>query len=225
MNDVFSFCENLSKREVGKFVETLCSSDKFWGVEDFINTVMVHMLGGPIDMNNGFYALNTLQERKTAGLDYKIPYPPVESTVAAENARVVITDGGMSVLPDAPWEYENKSDFFGFIRALPNNPWDETRVLRAELNTGVTTARRSGKEWFVGSVVNEEGGETRIKLDFLQAGIDYTATLYEDTQDSHFENNKEAYQIREIKVTAGDSVTAKMAPGGGHAIWIRPAGN
>lgn len=189
---------------------------------DFINTVMVHMLAGPLDMNNGFYALNTLQDRTTAGLDYNKNYPVVSSTVAAENARILITDSGMMVISDAPWEYESKPDLFDFIRRLPNGAWDETRVLYAELNKGVTTARRFKDEWFVGSVINEHGGTRDIQMDFLNPGTVYDMTLYEDAPDSHFENNKEAYRVREMKVTSTDTVSVTMAPGGGCSMVIRP---
>ena len=165
---------------------------------DFINTAMVHMLAGPIDMNNGFYALDTLQERATGGLDYTLPYPAVPATVAAENARILITDGALRVLPDAPWEYNRKADFFEFVRALPNARVDETRVLHAELNSKVTTARRFGSDWFVGTVANEKGGNLKSVLDFLKKDVRYDASLYEDASDAHFQTNKEAYQIRRL---------------------------
>ena len=191
---------------------------------DFLKTVFVHMLAGPIDMNNGFYALDTLDTRKTAGLDYILPYPPLYATVAAETARILITNTGLSVLPDAPEEYRKKDDLFEFVRQLPNAKWDETKILNAKIGEYITTARRYRDEWFLGSVMNEKGGTLEINLDFLSENTTYTATLYEDAQDSHYRMNREAYSVRTITVQYGDTITAKIAPGGGHSVWIRPQG-
>jgi alpha-glucosidase len=98
--------------------------------------------------------------------------------------------------------------------------WDETRTRNAEIGKHITTARRSGTTWFIGSACSEKGVELPIKLDFLEPGATYRATLYEDTPDSHYINCKEAYRIREITVKQGDVLTAKLAPGGGHCMLI-----
>ena len=189
---------------------------------DYLRTVFIHMLAGPLDMNNGFFALDSIETRATAGFDYDLPYPPIYATVAAETARVLITDTGLSVLPDAPKEYARKDNLFAFIRHLPNGVWDETRVLHAEIGKHITTARRHGRAWFIGSVVDEHGGSLAIALDFLEHGVPYTATLYEDADDSHYQHNREAYRVRQVTVDAKDTIIAKMAPGGGHAAWLRP---
>ena len=190
--------------------------------EEYLHTVFVQMLAGPLDMNNGFFALDTLDTRKTAGLDYDQFYSPVYATVAAEVARILITDTGLGVLPDTPEAYASKDDLFEFVRRLPVGAWDETRVLRAEFGKAITTARRSGREWFIGSVVDEQGGSFRIDLDFLDEGVQYAATVYEDAADSHYQRNREAYRVRTMTVTADTVIEAVMAPGGGHAVWLRP---
>ncbi len=98
--------------------------------------------------------------------------------------------------------------------------WDETRILNASIGETITTARRSGSEWFIASCCDEKGAELPIKLDFLEPGKSYQATLYEDAPDTHYINNKEAYVIRRIHVKKGDTISAKLAPGGGHCIYL-----
>ena len=190
--------------------------------EEYLRTVFVHMLAGPLDMNNGFFALDTLDTRKTAGFDYDEFYAPADVTVAAEVARILITDTGLGVLPDTPEAYAGKDDLFEFVRRLPIGAWDETRVLRAEFGKTIATARRSGREWFIGTVVDEQGGSFLIDLDFLDEGVQYTATVYEDAADSHYQRNREAYRVRTMTVTADAAIEVVMAPGGGHAVWLRP---
>ncbi|MFC1761277.1 hypothetical protein ACFL6U_04265 [Planctomycetota bacterium] len=68
--------------------------------------------------------------------------------------------------------------------------------------------------------------------------------LYEDTAESDYqfpggwnrrdaaqkkvpfkpvETKRELYQVRQTKVKQGDTLSARIAPGGGHCMWIRPA--
>ncbi len=187
---------------------------------DFLRMVMINGITGPLDMNNGMYALNTSPE-STPRVDW---HHNLESTVAAENAKVLIAYSGLILLPDAPEEYQKKSDLFEFLARMPQANWDETRILRSKMGEYLSMARRSGEEWFVGSVVNEEGGSLDIALDFLDANKSYDATFYEDAADTHYQKNKESYRVRGEKVQKETTVKAIMAPGGGHSIWIRPAG-
>ena len=122
--------------------------------------------------------------------------------------------------------------------------WDETRVLDAEIGRYISLARRSGDQWFVGALADEEGLKSCISLDFLEEGLVYDVTLYEDAPDAHYEflgpenkgvaraNNlemkphktrRELYQVKKITAKKADLVPIVIAPGGGHCMWIRPA--
>jgi alpha-glucosidase len=183
----------------------------------FCEQVFVNMLAGPLDMNNGLYTLNNPAEDRP-----KI-FTNVESTVVAETARVMITFSGLAILPDCPEAYEAKADLFDFLSGMPGT-WDETRILHGRIGEFITTARRSGDNWYVASATNEEARTLPVKLDCLESGVVYAAKLYEDAPDSHFKTNREAYQVKEIKVGKGDTIDAKMAPGGGHCIKLMPEG-
>lgn len=181
----------------------------------FCTTVFCNMLAGPLDMCNGFMTLTDLEKQRP-----KV-FKPIHSTVVAEAARVMITFSGLAFLPDTPESYESKADLFAFIARLPMT-WDETRVLNGEIGRHITTARRSGQTWFVASCCDEAGGVLPIKFSFLTQGTEYRATLFEDTEETHYISNKESYQIRKRTVTHRDSITAKLAPGGGHCIILEP---
>ena len=185
---------------------------------DFVQTALINMITGPLDLNYGFYALNTHPETSTR----KAWILVVDSTLAAENAKVLICFNGLVVLPEPPEEFKKKIDFFEFIARMPQEGWDETRILKSEMTRYLSMARRAGEEWFVGSVVDEEGETLELTLDFLEQDREYDVTYYEDAEDSHFERNTEAYRIRRGRVESGDIVRARMAPGGGHSMWIRP---
>ncbi len=178
----------------------------------FCTSIFCNMLAGPLDMCNGFFTLNGLEKRPKV-------FKPIYTTVTAEAARVMITFSGLAYLPDTPDSYEQKSDLFEFISKLPMT-WDETKVLNASIGEYITTARRSKKDWFIASCSNEKGAELPIKLDFLEEGKTYQATLYEDAPDTHYKTNREAYRIRKLQVKKGDMIHAKLAPGGGHCIYL-----
>ena len=181
---------------------------------------MVNALTGPLDQANGAYGLNGIN----AGERERGPkaHGSYNSTVVSETARLLVIFSGLICLPDAPEEYAKKADLFEFIRRMPPATWDDTRIFNSRVGESITTARRSGQEWFIGSVINERGGELLIPLDFLAPGVNYDATFYEDAPDNHYINNREAYRIRSGTVASRDTIKARLAPGGGHCIWIRP---
>lgn len=184
----------------------------------FLKMAMVNALSGPIDQCNGAYGLDGINkgEREKGPLEEN----SFNSTVVSETARTLVIANGLIVLPDAPEEYAKKDDLFEFIREMPAT-WDESRVIHSKIGTYITTARRSGEEWFIGSVMNERGGSLQIPLTFLEEGRTYEVTYYEDAAETHYITNRESYQIRKGKVSSEDVIEARIAPGGGHCMWIR----
>ena len=194
-------------------------SRRAYGPTDFLEQAMINALLGPFDMINGVYDLNEMPDRNKGSNN------PINSTVASENARVMIVFSGMVKLPDVPEEYAKKPEMFEFLQKMPAS-WDETRVLHSSMPNYITTARRSGEAWFVCSVTNERARSLSIDLDFLDAGVDYDVTYYEDDHDgadpTHYIDNRETYQVRYGTADNTDSVDAVMVAGGGHCMWIRP---
>ena len=189
--------------------------------EAFIKMALINAITGPLDMNNGNFDLTGIN----AGLRQKGPRIKHSyfSTVASEAARTLIIFSGLVCIPDAPEAYAAKADLFEFIQKMPVGKWDESRILNSNIAEYITTARRHGEEWFIGSVYNQKGGTLDINLGFLNEGVEYDVTYYEDTEETHCRTNPEAYRIRKGTVKKGDVVKAVMAPGGGHCMWIRPA--
>ena len=188
--------------------------------ETFIRMALINAIQGPLDMTNGNFALTNIN----AGNRDKGPKKlnSYFSTATSEAARTLIIHSGLVCLPDAPEAYAEKADLFEFIQKMPVGHWDESKVLHAKMDDYISTARRHGEEWFIGSVYNQKGGTLPIALDFLKEDQTYEVTYYEDRPDTHCKTNPEAYQVRTTTVKKGDVVNAVMASGGGHCIWIRP---
>lgn len=188
--------------------------------EAFLKMAHINAVQGPLDMNNGNFDLSGIN----GGLRQKGPKKlnSYLSTVVSEVARTLVIFSGLVCIPDAPEAYEAKADLFEFIQKMPVGKWDESRILNSSIGKHITTARRHKKEWFIGSVIDQRGGVLDIPLEFLEEGLVYEATFYEDTDETHCRTNPEAYQIRTVKVKKDDLIKAKLAPGGGHCMWIRP---
>ncbi|WP_432798274.1 glycoside hydrolase family 97 N-terminal domain-containing protein [Poriferisphaera sp. WC338] len=183
---------------------------------EFLRTVFVNMLAGPLDMQNGFFDLSS----DLVGERFQVRQP-VYSTAVSEAARCMIVDSGMIILADHDIAYDKKADLFQFINHLTGK-WDQTKILQAQYGKLITTARKTNNTWLVASVSDEQGSTNTIYLDFLDKNKTYTATLFEDAKDAHYINNPEAYTVRTITVKANDSFTFTAAPGGGFAAIFKP---
>jgi alpha-glucosidase len=194
-------------------------SKKAFTPKTFVRMALINSIQGPLDMNNGIFDISGVNAKERL----KGPRKPnsLQTTVTAEAARTLIVFSGLVVLPDAPEAYGAKQDLFEFIKKMPVGKWDESKVLHAKIDGYISTARRHGEEWFIGSV-HVDGGVLEIHLDFLKENKSYTITYYEDTEQTNSKTNAEAYQVRTSTVKKGDLVKANMVAGGGHCMWIRP---
>jgi len=182
--------------------------------ETAVSAAFINLLTGALDMCNGWYGFEGSELRPKV-------FRFIPGTVAAENAKLVVFTAGLTVMPDTPEEYLDKSDLFAFIKHLPGH-FDELKVLGGDMESYISLARRSGDSWYVGSLTTREPRHLQVKLDFLDPGKHYKAYLYEDSPETHFVNKREAYKVREEEVLAGTELNVWLAPGGGNAIRIVP---
>jgi alpha-glucosidase len=111
-------------------------------------------------------------------------------------------------------------DAFQFIKDVPAD-WETTRVPNGEVGDYATIVRkdRNSADWYLGSVTDENPRTLKVKLDFLEPGKSYEAQIYRDAKDSSYQGEKRFRFEKETRqVTAKDTLTLRMAPGGGQAI-------
>jgi alpha-glucosidase len=95
--------------------------------------------------------------------------------------------------------------------------WDETRVLCGRIGEFSAIARRSGREWFVGCMNGPEARELSLKLDFLEAGMPYTASIYSDDPSV---DTRTHVRVDRRPVDAATVLKPTLAARGGQAIHI-----
>ena len=148
----------------------------------------------------------------------------VRTTVAGQLALYLTMYSPLQMAADLPEHYEREdlAPAFQFIRDVACD-WDNSLYLEAEPADYITVARKAKgtDNWFVGGKCDENGHKTTLRLDFLDKGRKYEATIYADAPTAHYQNNPKAYVITKKTVKKGDTLKLTEAPGGGFAITIK----
>ena len=99
-------------------------------------------------------------------------------------------------------------------------------MIDARIGDYVLVARKTKAkdEWFVGAVTDEDARTLDLPLDFLPKGRRYVAEVYADGPKADWRDNPLAIAISSQPVTSASRPRLRLAPGGGVAIRIRPAG-
>lgn len=188
----------------------VCKWDTLVNADHDISIPFTRMLAGATDYHlGGFRALS----RSKFKIQYVNPY--VMSTRCHMLAMYVVLENYLTSLCDTPQAYEGQPGF-EVLRTVPGT-WDEIRVPLAEINQYVTVARRSGSDWWVGTLNNGIARTLQLKLDFLKKG-EYQATIYTDAKNVDENANLLNKEVR--KVTKEDTIELPLAIDGGSVIHI-----
>jgi alpha-glucosidase len=171
------------------------------------------MLAGPMDYTPG--AMLNAQPRNFRAI---FDRPMSIGTRVHQLAMYVVYESPLQMLADSPSEYEREPGAMEWLRAVPV-VWDETRALDGAAGSHVLMARRRGAEWFVGAMTNNEARTLTLDLSFLGAGR-WTMDAWSDGINA--DRNGTDYRKATRAVSAGETLTLRLAPGGGFAGRFRP---
>jgi len=179
--------------------------------EDDLNVIFTRGLAGSTDYHLGGFNAVPWSE-------YHAQYtrPLVLGTRSHMLAMYIVLESYLPMVCDYPADYEGQPGF-EFIKAVPSN-WDETKVPTAIPGQWATIARRSGEDWFVGTINSTIARTITIPLGFLRPGR-YEATIYSDAPDAATNPNHLVTSVRIVQ--PGDSIEASLISGGGQAIRLR----
>ncbi|RLD26147.1 MAG: glycoside hydrolase family 97 protein [Bacteroidetes bacterium] len=170
------------------------------------------MLSGPIDFTPGIFDIKFDKYKKDN---------QVNTTIAQQLALFVVIYSPVQMAADLIENYEANLEAFQFIKDVGVD-WKQTQVLNGEIGDFVTIARqeRETGNWFIGSITDENSRELNINLDFLEEGQSYSAIIYKDGNNAHWNDNPLALDIETVTVTKDTKLTLNLAQGGGAAISI-----
>ena len=153
-------------------------------------------------------------------------------TICYYSSRIKTTHAhqlAASVVFYSPWQflfwYDRPSKYQGepeieFFDHLPV-VWDDTRVINGQIGESITMARKSGKEWYVGSMNGSKHLRLEVPLVFLDENRPYVAHVYSDAGPD--DESRTHVQINRYLVDSSVVLNAEMPPSGGQAIRLHPA--
>ena len=165
--------------------------------------------GGPMDYTPGIFEMQCSNGSRA------------NSTIGGQLALYVTMYSPLQMAADFPENYEKHLDAFQFIKDVALD-WDKSISLEAEPMEYITAARKAkgSSSWFVGSVTGLKPHNSTLRLDFLDKGKTYVATVYADAPDADYKTNPQAYTITKGLVTAKSVLKLHSVAGGGYAISI-----
>ena len=165
--------------------------EAFGGSKPSHTTVLpfTRLQGGPMDYTPGIFEMEISKLNPNN-------HSHVNSTLARQLALYVTLYSPLQMAADLPENYERFMDAFQFIKDVAVD-WDDSRYLEAEPGQYITVARRAKgtNNWFIGCTSGENGHESELKLDFLEAGKKYIATVYADAPEASKEESKEVKRL------------------------------
>lgn len=154
--------------------------------------------------------------------DYTICYynNRIKTTHAHQLALSVVYYSPLQFLYwyDNPSHYngEPEIEFFDKVKTV----WDDTRVLQGEIGQYIVTARRSGEEWFVGAITNNDQRKIDLALNFLEKDKQYVMTSYTDDDQVP---TKTRVAVNRFLVDSTTAIQLLLKASGGAAFHLTPA--
>ena len=110
----------------------------------------------------------------------------------------------------ADYQLPEEIEFFKYVPSV----WDKTLHIKGEISEYITTARKKGNTWFIGTAVSDKPYQSNLSLNFLDKNKKYTATIYEDDGKGGI--------VKSVKqVTANSILKIDIAGKGGEALMIK----
>ena len=165
--------------------------------------------GGPMDYTPGIFEMDCANGSHC------------NSTICGQLALYVTMYSPLQMAADFPENYEKHMDAFQFIKDVAVD-WDKSIYLEAEPMEYITAARKAkgSDNWFVGGVTGMKAHQSTVKLDFLEKGKKYVATIYQDAKNANYKTNPQAYVITKKTVTSKSVLKLNSVAGGGFAISL-----
>jgi alpha-glucosidase len=174
--------------------------------------IYTRMLSGPMDFTPGILSLKGNGDVKLA------------STLAKQLGLYLAIYSPIQMAADFLENLEAHPKELDFISKVPAD-WSESRLLAGEVGDYAIFARkdRNSADWYVGGVNDGTARTIEARFDMLDAGKNYTATIYRDGEGATYLTDARSRITVEIKrVKKGDVLPIWLAPGGGLAIRLTP---
>ena len=154
--------------------------------------------------------------------DYTVCYfdPRLKNTHAHQLALPVMYFSPLQTLYwyDTPQRIKEvpEMEFFDRVPTV----WDDTKVVCDRIGECAAIARRSGSEWYLGVIGNDNPQKVTLPTDFLEPGRQYLMTVFTDSPSV---DTPTRVAVRKFLVKGGTSLPFTLVPRGGATAIFEPA--
>lgn len=172
------------------------------------------LLAGAADHTICYYHRPELKKRLAETKDTHI----MKTTSGHQLALAVVMYSPLQFLYwyDQPVDVQNEPEL-EFFDQVPT-VWDDTKIVAGEIGQFITVARRSGEDWFMGTVTNNDARTVSIDCSFLTPGKKYKAILYNDDPATPTRTH---VSRKEQVIDHATVLEVSLAASGGQAILIK----
>lgn len=152
--------------------------------------------------------------------DYTVCYyePRLKTTHAHQLAMAVVSYSPLQCIfwYDSPGRYRGEPEV-DFFREVPT-VWDDTKVINGSIGHYATIARRSGDDWFIGTINDSQPRELKVPLSFLTKDRSYLAHVYSDDDSVPTRTH---VRVETRLVNSQTTLEVPLHAAGGQAIWVQ----
>ncbi len=172
----------------------------------------IRMASGPMDYEPGILQHATKEQTSKLGFEKVI----AQGTRMHQIAMFVIYESPLQLFSGNLSDAYREPELMHFLGKIPT-VWDETRILDAQLGKHILEARRKGDVWYLAAINNWEPCTFNVPLYFLRDGVFLVETASDGINAAR---NPQDYRLEQSEVTRNDTITIKLAPGGGFVARI-----
>jgi alpha-glucosidase len=170
------------------------------------------MLAGPFDYEPGI--LNNAAKGAFRMVEGN---PMSQGTRCHQLAMFVVYDDPMPIFSGNPSQGMLEPRFMELLGSVPSL-WDTTVIVDARIGQYIVTARRKGKDWFIGGMTDWTARDLSFPLSFLGDGK-YSYTFCRDGVNANRYGSD--YALSTGIMGAQEEVGVHLAPGGGFLLRLR----
>ena len=144
--------------------------------------------------------------------------PMSQGTRCHQLAMFVVYDNPMQIFSGNPSQGMLEPKFMELLGSIPTG-WDTTVIVDARIGQYIVTARKKGREWFIGGMTDWTARSAVVPLDFLDSG-EYEFTLCQDGVNAARYGSD--YILDSGVTDRAGPMKIPMGPGGGFLLRLRP---
>jgi alpha-glucosidase len=172
----------------------------------------IRMVAGPMDYEPG------LLQNATKDQTVKMSFEKViaQGTTTHQIAMFEIYESPLQLFSGNLSDAVREPGLMELLGSIPT-VWDETVILDASLGKYIVEARRNGDNWYLAAINDWTPQDFTFSMYFLKEG-NYVAEILSDGINAA--RNPQDYSLQTRALAKEDSITIKLAPGGGFLARI-----